>query len=105
MQNVVRGTENVAALALPNLSIHLSFYLLFYKALRILTYTPVFEEVVGLSPTGSLFLCLILSGEGLPHKKVANALAGHQLGSKTVLTVKKSLGCCTLAEISGFSSS
>ena len=60
----------------------------------------MFEEVVGLSPTGSLFLCLILSGEGLPHKKVANALAGHQLGSKTVLTltVKKSPGCCTLAE-------
>ena len=53
--------------------------LLYYKALRILTYTPVFEEVVGLSPTGSLLLYSILPGEGLPLKKVANALVGHQL--------------------------
>ena len=60
----------------------------------------MFEEVVGLSPTGSFLLYWILPGEGLTHKKVAIALAGHQLGSETIftLTVKKSPGCCTLAE-------
>ena len=54
-------------------------YLLYDKALRFLTWKRVIEEVVGLSPTGSLLLHSILPGEGLPHKKVANALVGHQL--------------------------
>ena len=45
-------------------------------------------------------LYLMLPGEGLPHKMVANTLAGHMAESKTVyrLRRKNSLCCCTLAE-------
>ena len=45
-------------------------------------------------------LYLKLPGEGLPHKMVANTLAGHMAESKTVyrLRLKNSLCCYTLAE-------
>ena len=45
-------------------------------------------------------LYLMLLGEGLPHKMVAIALAGHRAETKTVygLKLKNSLCCCTLAE-------
>ena len=38
--------------------------------------------------------------KGLPHKMVANTLAGHMAESKTVyrLRMKNSLCCCTLSE-------
>ena len=47
-------------------------------------------------------LYLMLPGEGLPHKKVANALAGYQSGSQTVfrLTAKKLSTSRLLAEFS-----
>ena len=43
----------------------------------------MFAETVGLMMPCCIRLYLMLLGEGLPHKTVANALAGHQSGSQT----------------------
>ena len=55
---------------------------------------------MGLRMPCCMRLYLMLPGEGLPHKMVANALAGHWVESKTVSKprLKNSLCCCTLAE-------
>ena len=60
----------------------------------------MFEESAGLRMPCCMRLYLKLPGEGLPHKMVANTLAGHMAESKTVyrLRLKNSLCCCTLAE-------